>query len=162
MPGWGHIYAGRKTTGIVYSSLLVSSLGYATVAAKHAQSAKSDYDQSSLTSTLILGNSSIGLGSLYVGGKKSQYQHDVKQYNNALAIVGAVYLIQLVHSYFTGASWEKEDVVLSSDGTPVRNGLQWNAGYDRAALNSNTIGSSSFGSPTGKAFYGEIRYSVLF
>ncbi|EQA43649.1 hypothetical protein LEP1GSC050_1538 [Leptospira broomii serovar Hurstbridge str. 5399] len=162
LPGWGHIYAGRKTTGIVYSGLLVSSLGYAAVSAKHAHSAKSDYDQASLTSTLIFGNSSIGLGSIYVSGKKSQYQHDVKEYNNSLAIVGAVYLVQLVHSYFTGGSWAKEDVVLSSDGTPIRNGIQWNAGYDRGASNSSTIGSSSVVGSTGRALYGEFRYSVLF
>ncbi|PNV72096.1 LA_0442/LA_0875 N-terminal domain-containing protein [Leptospira inadai] len=162
LPGWGHIYAGRKTTGIVYSGLLISSLGYAALSAKHAHSAKSDYEQSSATSTLISGNSSIGLGSIYVSGKKSQYQHDVKEYNNSLAILGAVYLVQLAHSYFTGTSWAKEDVVLSSDGTPLRNGIQWNAGYDRGASNSSMLGSSAIGSSTGRALYGEFRYSVLF
>lgn len=161
LPGWGHIYAGRKKTGWIYGGTFAVALGYTILSAEHAKSAKSSYDQATFTSALIFGNSPIGLGRFNLEGQRSEYQKDVKQYNQSLAILGTVYLVQLVHSYFTGGTWAAEETVVSADGTPVRNGFQWNAGYDRVPTSVFASASSANGW-YGKALYGEIRYSTLF
>ncbi|TGK13931.1 hypothetical protein EHO60_00845 [Leptospira fletcheri] len=161
LPGWGHIYADRKKTGWIYGGTFAVALGYSIISAEHAKSAKSSYDQATFNSALIFGNSPIGLGRFNLEGQRSEYQKDVKQYNQSLAILGTVYLVQLVHSYFTGGTWAAEETVVSADGTPVRNGFQWNAGYDRVPTSVFT--STSFANGWyGKALYGEVRYSTLF
>ncbi|TGJ99047.1 hypothetical protein EHQ53_10975 [Leptospira langatensis] len=110
LPGWGQSYTENRSEAILTGSVFLGTVALAVAARSEAESAKKHYDdvvsKSGTTGTYILGG---GLANYFlytqVPSARSEYSAAVQHYNEAVYVLGAVYLTQLVRSYFLGSSW---------------------------------------------------------
>lgn len=122
LPGWGEAYSGHRTAGIVYGSLFLGSVGYALAAQRTALGAKESYNTSTVNSKLLLAAGVSQAGALVPfldSGAKLSYEHSVGKYNSSLNIIAAIYLVQLVHTFFMGKEFAAAPVPSS-----------WNLNFD--------------------------------
>ncbi|TGK08067.1 hypothetical protein EHO59_07495 [Leptospira semungkisensis] len=113
LPGWGQYYAENKSEGIWTGSIFLGSLALAAATRVEAASAKKTYDdavsKTSTTGTYIYGG---GLANYFlytqVPHARSEYHNAVEHYNEAIYVLGAVYLTQLVRSYILGGNWASQ------------------------------------------------------
>lgn len=132
LPSWGMFHADRDTIGYVYSGLFWGTLIYSFQLRSQATNAKAAYDEATLfyqvgrpdptsfvTST---GVDTTGflvtdtIFSQYVSDSKSQFRAKTNQYNASLGVVGLIYIVQLVHSYYVGVDWEEGNGLASGGG----------------------------------------------
>lgn len=113
VPGWGQWYAGNKKEALVTGALFLGAVGYGASSRQAAESAKSSYDSAVFLSgpvgTSILGGGVANLILITeVPSSRANYESSIQTYNSSVYALGAVYLAQLVRSYFVGRSWEQE------------------------------------------------------
>ncbi|PJZ68373.1 hypothetical protein CH373_05920 [Leptospira perolatii] len=157
LPGWGHVHADRKITGYTYAGIFGLSIVGAAVTYNQAQHAKSEYDSRVMQSLVFFGPSPVGFGRFYTEGKRSAYKESVTRANNAIALIGVVYLTQLIHAYFTGMAWEKEEVVFNQEGLALKKGWQFFPSFDLPS--TELKGSSALSSNGVRA---ELRFNTLY
>lgn len=151
LPGWGHYKAERKKTGIVYGALFWSGVVATAFASQQIGKKKSEYE----SSTLIAQTSgNLLAGELIVSGKRADYKKSIQDYQSIAAGTALIYLIQLTHSYFTGISWEKEEVAVTPEGSILKKGIQLDSMRESNVFNPNT--TNSFG------WRAEARYNWFF
>ncbi|XDD48873.1 hypothetical protein AB3N59_10510 [Leptospira sp. WS92.C1] len=123
LPGWGHWKGERKKTSIFYGSLFWGGISATLSAASKVSKAKSAYDDASLNAQLIVSGNLI-FGELIVSGKRSEYKKSIQDYQNVAAATVLIYLLQLTHVYFSGITWEQEEVAVSPEGSFLKKGIQ--------------------------------------
>lgn len=143
LPGWGHYKAERKKTAYVYGALFGTGLAATFFSAQKVTQSKADYDQASLNAQILGGSSPFLAGQILTNGKRDDYKKAVDDYQKISTATAVVYLIQLVHVYYTGISWEEEEVAQTPQGSILKKGFQMDSMRD---FNSSQTGStSSFG-----------------
>ncbi|TGL71961.1 hypothetical protein EHQ67_02280 [Leptospira kmetyi] len=138
LPGWGHYKAERKKTAIVYGTLFWSGVIATAFASQQIGQKKSEYESSTL---IAQASGNLLFGELVVSGKRAEYKKSIQDYQNAAAGTALIYLIQLTHSYFTGISWEQEEVAVTPDGSILKKGIQLDSMKETNPFNANSIGS---------------------
>ena len=119
-PGWGHRYAREDYTGNTYSTsiLVLAALGFLV---DYQANAASDAAKTALFNGVVVKNyqySSLGIPATF---SNTFVLNSFASYNSAMSAVDSqkqlsqnlysaaigLYLIQLVHAYFTGLEWSK-------------------------------------------------------
>ncbi|MBM9499413.1 hypothetical protein JWG44_04020 [Leptospira sp. 201903071] len=124
LPGWGHYKADRKKTAYVYGTLFWTGIAATFTAAQKVTQTKADYDQASLNAQILGGNSPFLAGQILTNGKRESYKKAIDEYQQISTATAVLYLIQLAHVYYTGISWEQEEVALTPQGSILKKGLQ--------------------------------------
>lgn len=138
LPGWGHYKAERKKTAIVYGSLFWGGVVATAFASQQIGQKKSEYESSTL---IAQASGNLAAGEFYVSGKRAEYKKSIQDYQNIAAGTALIYLIQLTHSYFTGISWEQEEVALTPEGSVLRKGVQLDSMRESNLMNPNSTNS---------------------
>ncbi|TGM57972.1 LA_0442/LA_0875 N-terminal domain-containing protein [Leptospira adleri] len=143
LPGWGHYKAERKKTAYVFGALFWTGLAATFSSAQKVTQAKADYDQASLNAQVLGGNNPFLAGQILTNGKREDYKKAVDDYQKISTITAVIYLIQLAHVYYTGISWEEEEVAHTPQGSILKKGFQMDSMRDYNSLQTGS--SSNFG-----------------
>ncbi|RHX89677.1 LA_0442/LA_0875 N-terminal domain-containing protein [Leptospira stimsonii] len=154
LPGWGHYKAERKNTAYVYGALFWTGFVATYVAAQKVTQTKADYDQASLNAQVFGGNSPLLAGQILTNGKRDDYKKAIDDYQKISTATVILYLIQLGHVYYTGISWEDEDVALTPQGTILKKGLQMDS--------MREFPSSQIGANSSLGWRAEAKYNWFF
>nr|WP_156781824.1 hypothetical protein [Leptospira tipperaryensis] len=143
LPGWGHYKAERKKTAYVYGALFWTGIVATYSSAQKVTQTKADYDQASLNAQILGGSSPLLAGQILTNGKRDDYKKAIDDYQKISAATAILYLIQLAHVYYTGISWEEEEVALTPQGSILKKGLQMESMREFNSLQSSS--NSTFG-----------------
>ncbi|WP_332476403.1 LA_0442/LA_0875 N-terminal domain-containing protein [Leptospira ainlahdjerensis] len=135
-PGWGHYKADRKKSAYVYGSLFWTGILATFSSAQKVTQTKADYDQASLNAQILGGDSPFLAGQILTNGKRESYKKAINDYQQISTATAILYLIQLAHVYYTGISWEEEEVALNPQGSILKKGLQMDSMREFNSLES--------------------------
>lgn len=115
LPGWGQLYAGRKSAGIAAIAVTGLSAAYALNRYQTMKVRRAEY-QDNVTTFLVLGAAvqpALPYNMSYVnasinGAAFKRYDAAAVQSRNAAALFGLTYLLQAAHAYVTGVDWVNE------------------------------------------------------
>ena len=136
VPGWGQVYAGQTTAGLLYGSAFTLASLNAVALRNVAIDARSSYRSFTDTSFLLPFAPGVGTGILpYVyletSSRSLTYENASNRLQGASYLVAGVYVIQLVHAFFL----EKEIEAVSA-GTPE--GASGQSGFGMAMFYEST------------------------
>ncbi|HMV45352.1 MAG TPA: hypothetical protein PK079_25650 [Leptospiraceae bacterium] len=119
-PGWGHRYAKEEYTGNTYSTTILVLLGLGYFFNYQANAAEESAKNTLFNNTVVKGYQYSALGipvtysNTFLVSSYSNYVSTMSAIDTQKTLSGnlynaaiALYLIQLVHAYFTGVEWAK-------------------------------------------------------
>lgn len=122
LPGWGQWKVGKKGYAALSFVGMLGAIGYVSSKRSAALAAENSYQSKMIFVGFGTLSSIGGTGGIFPSGTAGivtsavlanslfqPYGTAVTNYNNSLQIIGIVYGAQLIHSFFLGRAWEKED-----------------------------------------------------
>jgi hypothetical protein len=135
IPGWGQWKAGKKPIAVATFLILLGSAGYAASEVRSFNAKSDNYANNStiVTGVLFLNPNLANVdpftkvltSALINKSSFSEVQATQNTANNGLTVLGALYGLQLIHSFFIATKWEKEGIVTPS-GKTISEGLNFN------------------------------------
>ncbi|MCX7997380.1 MAG: hypothetical protein N3A69_00325 [Leptospiraceae bacterium] len=116
IPGWGQLKAERYYSAGFAFLFTLGALGSAYSSVNNLQTAENNYRVLSSLTPVITASGGTGdpTGSLVIGTLYNQvvfsgYQSNVSKANNSVQVLTVLYGLQLIHAFFVGRAWEKEE-----------------------------------------------------
>ena len=151
IPGWGHYKTSEKLSAAGWFMLNLSALAWAYSKRSEAENAQAQYAKQATTNFFIIqsqvqpgGDPIQPLIQNYILGiaPYNSFQGKVNSYNQTLAVLGVVYVGQMIHALVSGSKYFKKKkieaeksagmnfyILPESQQANFRNGMQGNASF---------------------------------